>query len=146
MKKIIILPVICLCLLQSCSNDKTCTDEKCAKPQTGSIKQDSVIATNKDGNISCKLTTPELQKRKETVLASLKSKIIEKKEVPNGYSFKFAGTDAVIDELTEFVKSERACCSFFIFTLSFSGDGSEAWLTLTGPEGAKEMISDELGL
>jgi hypothetical protein len=105
-----------------------------------------MIATNKDAEIGCKLTAPELQKRKEIVLASLKKQILEKKEVPNGYSFKFAGTDAMVDELAEFVKSERSCCSFFIFTLSFSGDGTEAWLTLTGPEGAKEMISDELGL
>ena len=105
-----------------------------------------MIAKNNDEDISCKLTTPELQKRKETVLASLKAQILEKKEVPNGYSFKFKGTDAIVDELAEFVKSERSCCSFFVFTLSFSGDNSEAWLTLTGPEGAKEMISEELGL
>lgn len=30
---------------------------------------------------SCKLTTPELRKRKETVLTSLKSQLIEKKEL-----------------------------------------------------------------
>lgn len=148
MLKKLLLPFLSLFVLQSCSDDKVCKDEKCIKPQTtqSKIKQESMIATNQDGEISCKLTTPELQKRKETVLASLKKQILEKKEVPNGYSFKFAGTDAIVDELAEFVKSERSCCSFFIFTLSFSGDGSEAWLTLTGPEGAKEMISDELGL
>ncbi len=105
-----------------------------------------MVASNQTEEISCKLTTAELQKRKETVLTSLKRQILQKKEVPNGYAFKFSGTDAVVDELAEFVKSERSCCSFFVFTLSFSGDGSEAWLTLTGPEGAKEMISDELGL
>jgi hypothetical protein len=148
MIKPILLSLLGLLALQSCNNGKPCTDEACAKPQANKarIKQDSMIATNKDTDISCKLTTPELQKRKETVLAGLKGQILEKKEVPNGYAFRFAGTDAVVDELAEFVKSERSCCSFFVFTLSFSGDASEAWLTLTGPEGAKEMISDELGL
>lgn len=52
----------------------------------------------------------------------------------------------MLDELTEFIKTERACCDFFVFGLSISGDKSEAWLKLTGPEGTKEMITSELGL
>ncbi len=140
--------IICLLgsILQSCSNNQECKDVKCAKPSTQQIKQDSMMATNKNSEIGCKLTTTELAKRKETVIASLKSQVLDKKELPNGYAFKFSGTDTVIDELTEFVKTERACCSFFVFTISFSGDSSEAWLTLTGPDGVKDMISDELGL
>ncbi|MEC3880243.1 hypothetical protein [Parapedobacter sp. 10938] len=51
-----------------------------------------------------------------------------------------------MDELTEFVKTERACCSFFMFTISVSGDKSEIWLQLTGAKGAKEFITTELGL
>lgn len=110
------------------------------------MKDTIVNASNSDTEVSCKLTSPELQKRKETVIASLKKQILQRKELPNGYAYKFAGTDEVVDELAEFVKSERSCCSFFIFGLSFSGNGSEAWLNLTGPEGAKEMINDEIGL
>lgn len=94
---------------------------------------------------SCKLTSPELQKRKETVIASLKQQIIEKKELQDGYAFKFACTNSVLNELTEFVKTERMCCDFFTFKISVSGDKSEAWLELTGAEGTKEFISTELG-
>lgn len=96
--------------------------------------------------LSCQLTTPELRKRKATVLASLKRQVIEKFELENGYSFKFPGTDNVLDELAEFVKTERVCCPFFLFKLSINGDKSETWLELTGPEGAKEFIDSELGL
>ena len=64
----------------------------------------------------------------------------------NGFAFKFPGTDKVIDELTEFIKTERACCDFFVFGLSISGNKNETWLKLTGPEGTKEMITSELGL
>jgi hypothetical protein len=110
------------------------------------MKDSVMTATNSDEELNCKLTSPELQKRKETVIAGLKRQILEKEELPNGYAYKFAGTDAVVDELAEFVKSERSCCSFFVFGLSFSGDGSEAWLNLTGPDGAKEMIAEEMGL
>jgi hypothetical protein len=145
MIKKILFTLLSICVLQSCSEKDGCQNEKCAKSQANQ-SQDIMKAKNNDTEISCKLTTPELKKRKETVIANLKSKILEKKELADGYSYKFAGTDAIIDELAEFVKSERACCSFFTFGLSFSGDGTEAWLNLTGPEGAKEMITNELNM
>ena len=95
---------------------------------------------------SCKLTTPELRKRKETVIASLKQQMIGRNELPNGFAFKFPGTDEVLDELIMFIKTERACCDFFTFNLSVRGDKSEAWLELTGASGAKDFITAELGL
>jgi len=44
------------------------------------------------------------------------------------------------------VKPERACCDFFRFTLSISGNKSETWLKITGPKGAKDFIKNELEL
>ena len=88
----------------------------------------------------------ELRLRKESILQSLKEKVLEKRELKNGYAFRFAGTDEVLDELITFIKSERECCDFFIFNLSVSGDKSEAWLQLTGVEGAKDFVTQELGL
>ena len=96
--------------------------------------------------ITCKLTSPEMQQRKATVIASLKKKILVKKELPNGYAYQFPGTDAIVDELATFVKTERLCCDFFDFKLSVKGDGSSAWLTITGPKGAKDFIKSELEL
>lgn len=95
--------------------------------------------------LSCKLTSKELQQRKETIIAVLKKQILEKKELQNGFAFKFTGSDKMIDELTEFVKTERQCCDFFTFTISVSGDGSDAWFELTGAQGAKDFIMTELG-
>lgn len=69
-----------------------------------------------------------------------------KKELKNGFAYKFNGSDVMIDQLAAFVKTERACCDFFIFNLSISGDKSEAWLEITGPKGAKEFIKTELEL
>ena len=106
----------------------------------------ATLAKNKSTVLSCKLSTAELQKRKLTVLASLKKKIKERKELPNGFAFRFDGSDQVLDELTEFIKSERECCDFFTFNLSISGDKSEVWLELTGVEGAKDFITIELEL
>lgn len=96
--------------------------------------------------LTCNLTTPELRKRKETVLKKLKTKVLERKELEAGYAFKFSGTNKTLDELLEFIKTERACCSFFTFGLDISGDKSSVWLKLTGPENTKEFIARELGL
>jgi hypothetical protein len=96
--------------------------------------------------VTCKLTSPELRQRKAIVIASLKRKIVVKKELPNGFAYQFKGSDANIDELTTFVKTERLCCDFFDFSLSVKGDGTTAWLTITGPKGAKEFIKTELQL
>lgn len=95
--------------------------------------------------LCCRLTAPELQQRKATVLASLRGKIEQRKETQDGYQFRFAATDSILDELTEFVKTERACCPFFEFNIRIGREGEPVWLELSGPEGAKQFIRDELG-
>jgi hypothetical protein len=62
----------------------------------------------------------------------------------NGFAYKFEGSDSMLDELVTFIKTERACCDFFSFKLSVSGDQSETWLEITGPAGAKDFIAKEL--
>jgi hypothetical protein len=103
-------------------------------------------AKNKSTVLTCKLSTPEFQKRKLTVLTSLKKQVLERKELTNGFAFRFVGSDKVLDEVTEFIRTERECCDFFTFNLSISGDKSEIWLELTGVEGAKDFITQELEL
>ncbi|MBS1594632.1 MAG: hypothetical protein JST90_09915 [Bacteroidetes bacterium] len=96
--------------------------------------------------LTCTLTSPELRQRKASVIASLKRQVREKTELPDGFRYRFSGGDSVVDELTDFIKTERQCCRFFTFDLSVKGDQSAAWLTLTGPDGAKEFIKTELEL
>ena len=126
------------------ANAQTKTKAKTSKSSI--VCTDDCEATNKKGKLACKLTTPELRERKTTVIASLKKQLLEKKELKNGFAYKFIGSDAMVDELATFVKTERACCDFFIFNLSISGDKTEAWLEITGPKGAKEFIKTELEL
>lgn len=94
--------------------------------------------------IVCKLTTPELQTRKSTVIAELKALVLEKKELFNGYSYSFEGTDENLDRLNTFIKTERMCCDFFTFQLTV--DENKALLMITGPEGAKKFLHEEVDL
>jgi hypothetical protein len=97
-------------------------------------------------NLSCRLSTPELQKRKATILESLRHQVNYKDELPNGYKFGFPGSDRMIMELTEFIKTERACCGFFTFSLTIPSESPDIFLTLTGPDGVKDFVKTELGL
>lgn len=130
MKQKFLLTALSLLTIFGCQDASVCSEKCRAKSSTTGL--------------ACKLTAPELQKRKATIVASLKNKAIEKKELPNGFAFKFPGTDEMLDELTEFIKTERECCDFFTFNLSVSGDKSEVWLELTGVEGTKDFITSEL--
>ena len=96
--------------------------------------------------LSCKLTSAELMERKTTVLKSLQKKVLRKEELENGFAFTFDGSDEIIDELSEFIKTERECCDFFTLNLIVAGDKNSCRLELTGPEGVKEFIQTELEL
>lgn len=112
------------------------------------IKTDNKNTTMGKGEeaLVCKLTPKELQVRKATVLESLRKQVIEKKELTNGFSYKFDNSDKVLDELTDFIKTERQCCDFFDFSLAIISDDNVIWLSLTGPKNAKDFIKAELNL
>jgi hypothetical protein len=112
-----------------------------------STKTNDSAEVKKDTSyMSCKLTTPELEERKTNVLSVLRKQVLDKKELDNGYAFKFKGSDEMIDSLIAFAKYERQCCDFFTFNISINGDTTAVWLNITGPKGAKQVIKDELEL
>lgn len=129
------------CAPGSCGEEK---EESCT-PACDSTSSCCSNESDSTQNLSCKLTSPELQKRKETVLAELKNGVLEKKELTNGYAFKFNGDDETIDKLMGFIKSERACCDFFKFNIIITGDKSAVWLDITGSQQAKDLITTEMG-
>ena len=154
LKTLLSLFILCCTLQSQAQTNKPatkCSGECCKKPagnklisETTSTKPMETVALKRV--LACKLTSPELQKRKQDVLASLKEKVLDKSELANGYKYKFEGSDRIFDELVTFIKSERACCDFFTFDLSISDNKSNIALSITGPEGAKEFIKVEMDL
>ena len=96
--------------------------------------------------LACKLTTEEFRARKDTIIASLRSRTTATEEIANGFSFAMAATDEAIEEVSHFVRTERQCCGFFSFRVSVPSGSPDLHLEVTGPPGAKEFIRDELGL
>lgn len=94
--------------------------------------------------IACALNSEELYRRKATVIADLKTRMLNRLEIDNGYSYVFTDDDGTLDKLIEFVKAERKCCPFFIFNIGISE--SVITLTVTGPTGAKQFLDDLVNL
>ena len=147
------LIVCCLLLLVACSPSPEKAKQQ--SPKNSVAQQSAVqyektaktIATMKEDKkaFACKLSSPELQKRKATVIAQLKSIIVEKVELAKGFSYKFKNTDATIDLLANFIKTERECCDFFNFNMFVSRD-QYILMDISGAEGIKTFIHDEIGL
>lgn len=92
----------------------------------------------------CKLTSPEFINRKLTVIAVLKKLVIASRETDHGYAYQFGGSNETLDQLIEFIKTERQCCDFFTFTFTIEKETNFILLELAGPPGCKEFIRAEL--
>lgn len=122
----------------------TDTDKQQSVEQYENQKTITVMKADKKA-FACKLSSPELQKRKNTVIAQLKSIIVGKVELSNGFSYKFKNTDTTIDLVANFIKTERECCDFFNFNMFVSRD-QYILMDISGAEGIKTFIHDEIGL
>jgi hypothetical protein len=100
--------------------------------------------SNINCDISCRLTSELMRKRKSTIIHELVEKIIMTEETDKGYSFTFNYSEEILFRLAEFVKLEKECCPFFDFNLSVPGNINTIGLLLTGPDGTKDFIKYEL--
>ena len=115
------------------------TDNPFANDQT----KEKEMETNTK-KIACRLTTPELQKRKATVISELKALVLHREELETGFEYNFEGNDEILDRINVFIKTERMCCDFLTFQLTV--DERTAILNITGPTGTKEFLKDQIGL
>jgi hypothetical protein len=104
----------------------------------------NTVMETKTKSISCKLTTPELQQRKATIISELKGLVKSREELSNGFRYQFHGSDAILDKLNTFIKTERMCCDFFVFQLTV--EEHAIMLAITGPDGSKEFLKEEVDL
>lgn len=72
------------------------------------------------------------------------SRIDETRELPNGYEFRFADQPNVLTGLVDFVALEKLCCPFLRFEIAVEAENGPVWLRLTGRDGVKEFIQEEV--
>ncbi len=98
--------------------------------------------------IACNLSAMNGEQRSR--YQSLRRRIHESaqqiEEVPSGYDIGFGAETETLMLLAEFISLERLCCPFFDFTIKLDAGAEQSWLTVTGPEGTKELLRSEMGL
>ncbi len=83
---------------------------------------------------------------KMQISAKMKIARADRKELPNGYAFRFRPEAVSLIELADWVSSEARCCPFFDMSIEVEPDGGPLWLRLTGKEGVKQFIRMEFKL
>lgn len=96
--------------------------------------------------IACDLTRiseeeqEEHQKNAEGVLASVQ----HSKELADGYALQLPAEQESIERAASFIALERLCCPFLHFRLEIESNHGPVWLKLTGAEGVKAYLKNNL--
>jgi hypothetical protein len=96
--------------------------------------------------LACDMTAIAPDERPKHLATSreLFSRIEEFRELPNGYEFRLAEGPELITKLAEFVSLEKLCCPFLTFVIEIEAEGGPVWLRLTGRDGVKAFIREEI--
>jgi hypothetical protein len=97
---------------------------------------------------ACNTNGIPLEKRARygELVEALLQAIDERRELPDGYSFRVDNGRMTTDQLVEWVNLEKQCCPFFGFQILWEPENGPVWLRLTGPQGVKDFILAEFGL
>lgn len=96
-----------------------------------------------DAPVAC---TPELipaaQRERWIELGiRLYAAVEELRELPNGYACRFPSDAAMLLLAAEYMSLDRQCCRFLRWELCTEPNLGPAWLRITGPEGAKQVLT-----
>ena len=65
------------------------------------------------------------------------------RELSNGYEFRLDGSNVIV-KAAEFISLEKLCCPFLNFSLEVEAENGPVWLRLTGREGVKAFVREEI--
>ena len=96
--------------------------------------------------LACDMTVLSASQRQRHLALSreLFSYLKESRELTNGYEFRLDGGSNTIAQTAEFVSLEKLCCPFLGFTIEVEPENGPLWLRLTGREGVKAFIREEI--
>lgn len=100
-------------------------------------------AQHNDQPIICDLTAIPTEMREQHVLdaTDIFQKAEEIQELAQGYAFRFPNEAGMWSALASFVEYDRRCCPFYRFGLTAEANHGSLWLTMTGPEGTKDLLN-----
>lgn len=101
---------------------------------------------NLQSPIACDMSVLSPTERQTHLAASweLFSKVQAIKELPDGYEFQLGDDPNAIIKLAEFVTFEKVCCPFLNFAIEVEAEDGPVTLRLTGREGVKAFVREEI--
>jgi hypothetical protein len=96
--------------------------------------------------IACDMSTLSLEQREMHIVTSrqLFSNVQAIQELSTGYEFRLKDESSSIVKAAEFISLEKLCCPFLNFVIEVKPEGGPVWLRLTGREGVKDFIREEV--
>jgi hypothetical protein len=90
--------------------------------------------------IYCTLPDADLRERVGELEDTVAKKIVEVRELDNGYALRFPAEAGIVEQLGRFIAFERVCCTFLNFFLRVEAGDGPIWLELTGSNEAKKFL------
>lgn len=100
----------------------------------------------KESPIACDMSAiePDLRAQHIATGGLLFRTADEIRELSDGYAFRLPPRSDVLLKVAEFISLERLCCPFLRFTLEVEAEGGPVWIRLTGREGVKAFVREEV--
>jgi hypothetical protein len=95
--------------------------------------------------VACTLTPDHQRCDAAILLPGLRARSSHAAWLANGMELTFAATAENISAIVSTVERERKCCAFLTFALTVPAESQPIVLTLHGPEGTREFLT-QLGL
>lgn len=94
--------------------------------------------------VACTLTEEETPERFEEARSLLVSHYCGFEDGNDGLDIRFEGTDESPQAVAQFIADELQCCSFAEYEITVAPPYEETILTVTGPEGTRQMFREGL--
>ncbi|QIB76042.1 Zn-dependent oxidoreductase [Halogeometricum borinquense] len=94
--------------------------------------------------VACELTEEQETERSEEVRSRLITNYVGVEESEDGLKIRFEGTEESLLAAARFISSELKCCAFAEYEITVSPPYEETALTITGPDGTREMFRNGL--
>lgn len=92
--------------------------------------------------VACTLTPEQAAERPPEVFSTLLDHYRGAEEREDGVTVRFEGTEEALVAAARFAANELQCCAFADYRIETTPPYGETRLTITGPEGTKEMFGD----
>ena len=100
---------------------------------------------NHEAPIACDMSVLSSTQREKHLATcrELFSSLKQTRELANGYEFHVDGPEVIV-RAAEFISLEQLCCPFLNFSLEVEAENGPVWLRLTGREGVKAFVREEI--